>query len=212
MKFKITYFILFFLLFSCKNEIEKEKIVKEDELINEDKNKESIEVLFDETKFDDKSELEILKELGKGICNPLEKDEENYISPACSPKFFKIMPFKEDAPLKDAFILLIKSKVHGFPLRRVYVFQRENGKLIKVNSFVANIIEKRKSTSKHDDLILRFSDEDQNHFNCLFSWKTNHYEYQKVEQINDANIKVTYQDSMNVEILKVLESNKMLNI
>jgi hypothetical protein len=213
MKINLLYILLFFVLFSCKSGEENKNDEKENIEIQEKiETQENIEVLFDENTFEEKESITLLKELGAGICIPLEKDEENYLKPACSSKFFKLMPYKNDAPLKDAFLLLIKARVHDFPLRRVYIFQRENGKLIKVNSFVANIIGKRKSKTVYDDLILRFSDVDKNHFNCLFVWRNNHYEYSGVEQINDSNVKAEFQDSMNVEILKVIEDNGMLNI
>jgi hypothetical protein len=213
MKKNILLITLFFLLFSCKGESGNDSIkTKDDDNHQVEVKQENIEILFDESIFNEKESLDLLKELGAGICNPLEKDEENYLKPACSSKFFKLMPYKNDSPLKDAFLLLIKARVHDFPLRRVYIFQRENGKLVKVNSFVANIIGKRKSNTSYDDLILRFSDVDKNHFNCLFVWKNNRYEYSGVEQINDSNVKAEFRDSMNIEILKVIEGNGMLNI
>jgi hypothetical protein len=208
--FKIT--ILSLVLFSCKSNENTDTEENKKEVVVEQKSEENIEVLFDEENFVDNESISLLKELGNGICNPAEKDEENYMKPPCSAKFFKLMAFKQNSSLKDGFILLVKSRVHGFPLRRVYIFQREAGKLIKVNSFVANIIGKRKSKTSYDDLILRFSDVDKNHFNCIFVWKNNHYEYDRVEQINDANIKAEFQDSMNLEILKVIEQNGMMNI
>jgi hypothetical protein len=212
MKSIIKITILSLVLFSCKSNETPETEIQKDDVVSEIKSEENIEVLFDEENFEDKESISLLKELGNGICNPTEKDEENYMKPPCSAKFFKLMSFKQNSPLRDGFILLIKSRVHGFPLRRVYIFQREAGKLVKVNSFVANIIGKRKSKTSYDDLILRFSDVDKNHFNCIFVWKNNHYEYNRVEQINDANIKAEFQDSMNLEILKVIEQNGMMNI
>lgn len=205
--------ISIFFLISC-NGNEKDPTVKpikkETVVTNPDQKK--IEVLFEEATFQDKQSLPLLRELGEGICNPVEKDLENYIRPACDPKFFKFFPFKEQTEMKDAFVLLIKAKVHGFPIRRTFVYQREAGKLIKVNGFAANLIEMRKSKSKHDDLVLRFNDKYQNHFNCLFVWRNNHYEYEKVEQINDSDIKKELQDSMNIEIFKEIELEKMLQL
>ena len=116
--------------------------------------------------------------------------------------------------MKDAFVLLIKSRVQGFPLRRVLVFEREGKELVKVNGFVANLIGKRKSASKHDDLILRFNDQvgqgEVVFYNCLYVWKDKRYVFKQVEQINDANIKSQFQDSMNVEIETVITKNRMV--
>lgn len=210
------YFILplvCFIFFSCQEDSKNDnKEVKTYIKENKSGSEQNIEVLFNETEFKDSESLALLKELGHGICNIKEKDEENYIHPPCSAKFFKFFAYKDHGSMKDAFILLIKARVHDFPLRRVYIYQREQGKLVKVNSFVANLIGKRKSKTGYQDLVLRFSDQDQNHFNCIYVWKNNHYEYNRVEAINDSKIKSEFQDSMNVEILKVIETNGMQNI
>lgn len=171
----------------------------------------NIECLFDETTFASQDEYPLLKELK--ICDETQKDLNNHDVPACNPKFFKFYPFIENKKLKDAFVLLIKSRVQGFPLRRVLVFEREGKELVKVNGFVANLIGKRKSVSKHDDLILRFNDKvgmgEVVFYNCLYVWKDKHYVFKQVEQINDASIKPQYQDSMNVEIETVISKNRM---
>jgi hypothetical protein len=195
----------------CKEEIKD--LPKDNKLVKEVVDKNNIEVLFDETNFGDNESANLLKELGYGICNPAEIDEKNLGNPPCSPKFFKFFPFKDKTPMRNSFVLLIKANVHNFPLRRIYIYQREEGKLVKVNSFVANLIGKRpSSSSEYQDLVLRFSDVDQNHFNCIYVWKDNHYVYDRVEAINDAKIRKQFQDSMNVEILKVIEQNGMQNI
>jgi hypothetical protein len=95
----------------------------------------------------------------------------------------------------------------------VLIFERENGQLVKVNGFVANLIEKRKTKSQIDDIVLRFNDHlgggDIVFYNCLYRWEDKHYVFQKVEQINDANIKPMYQDSMNNEIYSIISSHQM---
>jgi hypothetical protein len=205
---------LIFFITSCKSENKKNdlelndsELTKENQL--ENKNETNIEVLFENEKFTENIELELLKELGIGMCDPNQKDLANYTRPACDPKFFKFFQLSKNKPLKNEFILLVKSMVHDFPLRRVFVFQRMDNKLVKVNGFIANLIGKRKSKTNYDDLILRFSDKDKNHFNCLYVWKNNHYEYEKVEEINDSKIKAVFQDSMNFEINKMIELNRM---
>ncbi len=201
------------LLFSCQgNEpVEKDPETKEESAPKKEPEKE-IEVLFDQTTFQDDQSLPLLRELGEGVCNPAEKDLENYFRPACNAKFFKLFAYREQVPMKDAFVLLVKARVHNFPLRRTFIYRREGGKLVKVNGFAANLIGMRKSASGYKDLVLRFNDEDQNHFNCVYVWRSNHYEFERVEQINDADLKKEFQDSMNTEIHKVIETNGMQNL
>lgn len=207
------FFALSILISSCKGDDPSRDISDSEKntlpsKTTEQKNK-PFEILFEESSFQDEYSLSLLRELGEGICSPTQKDLENYIKPACNPKFFKLIPFKEETPMKDAFILVIKSRVHGFPIRRVFIYQRENGQLIKVNGFASNLIDIRKSDTKHKNLVLRFSDEYQNHFNCLYVWRNNHYEYERVEEINDSPVKKQFQDSMNMEIHKLIEVNGM---
>lgn len=206
------YFLLLFAVLSfvaCKTEVE-DPIEDPIQKANPEQTKDSlIETIFDASLFEENTELDILKELGTGICNPAEKDETNYENPPCSPKFFKFFKYKEESALKDHFVLLVKSRVHNFPLRRVFVYQRVEGKLVRVNGFVANLIGLRKTNTKYKDLILRFSDEDRNHFNCIYTWRNMHYEYERVEQINDSKVRPMYQDSMNLEIERLILKQRM---
>jgi hypothetical protein len=196
-------------LVSCNEETKKQKTLAPTAKIGSQTN---IECLFDETTFESTDAYPLLKELK--ICDETQKDLNNHDVPACNPKFFKFYPFIENKKLKDAFVLLIKSRVQGFPLRRVLVFEREGKELVKVNGFVANLIGKRKSASKHDDLILRFNDKvgmgEVVFYNCLYVWKDKHYVFKQVEQINDASIKTEFQDSMNVEIETIISKNRMV--
>ena len=205
---KWCYFVVGLLVVACQEEVSKVKVKPEVKTGNQT----NIECLCDETTFATPDEYPLLKELK--ICDQTQKDLNNYDVPACNPKFFKFYPFIEHKELRDAFVLLIKSRVQGFPLRRVLVFEREGKELVKVNGFVANLIGKRKSASKHDDLILRFNDQvgqgEVVFYNCLYVWKDKRYVFKQVEQINDANIKSQFQDSMNVEIETVITKNRMV--
>lgn len=202
------FFVIGLVLISCQEEVPKTKVKPKLKVGTQT----NIECLFDETTFPSNHEFELLKELK--ICDVAQRDLNNYLVPACNPKFFKFFTFAENKKLKDAFLLLIKSKVQGFPLRRVLVFEREGKELVKVNGFVANLIGKRKSASRYDDLILRFNDkvggEEVVFYNCLYVWKDKHYVFKQVEQINDAIIKPEFQDSMNFEIETVISKNRMV--
>jgi hypothetical protein len=201
----LPFFFVLLIFSSCKDEPKDVplKIVDNQE-IKEEKN---IEILFDEVKFSDPKMLDLLYELK--ICDPNQKDLNNAVQPACNPKYFHVLPFIENEKIENAFILVIRSGVHDWPLRRALVYQREQGKLVLVNTFVAHLIGMRKSPSGHDDLVLQFFDEYENRLQCLYKWKENRYQYVCVEKIEGSNIKKELQDSMNVEIAKVIRDNKM---
>jgi hypothetical protein len=203
---KFIPFLLIFIVFSaCKDEPKDlpMNIIDNQEV----KNEKNIEILFDEVKFSNPKMLDLLYELK--ICDANQKDLNNAIQPACNPKFFHVLPYIENEKIENAFILVIRSGVHDWPLRRALVYQREQGKLVLVNTFIAHLIGMRKSTSGHDDLVLQFFDEYENRLQCLFKWKENRYQYVRVEKIEGSNIKKELQDSMNMEIAKVIRDNKM---
>jgi len=202
-------------LFSCssenkKNDAEGKAAVKKEEIQVVE-----VQTLFDKDQFDDPKKAELLQELK--VCSDKNKGPEDYMNPSCTPRFFNISPYIENTPIENAFLLQIKSKVGGFPLRRLLIFIREKGQLVKVNGFVANLIGTKKSTSKHDDLILRFNDKDQGQdvfYNCIFKWNGLSYKYDSVEAIEGADwggpVKAELKDSISKEIEKEITGNKMI--
>tara|TARA_R110000737_G_scaffold161270_1_gene189128 strand:- start:7823 stop:8473 length:651 start_codon:yes stop_codon:yes gene_type:complete len=206
--------ILFTALVGCKNEAEDLENLKT-EKIEETDGFQNIEILFDESEFTDPVMKELLLELK--ICS----EDENLIQtsevPPCTAEKFKFLPLQDKLSLKNGFILLIKAKTAGFPLRRILIFQRERGNLVKTNGFVANIIGRTKSQSGYDDLLLRFNDKDQGEdmfYNCLFSWEDGKYQYKQVEVIQGANwggpVKAMYKDSISKEIYQNIMNNEMI--
>lgn len=174
-----------------------------------------VETLFDKDSFDDPKHEELLKELK--ICSEFQKDTSNYLEPACSPRFFRILPMKDDTPVEDAFLLQIKSKVGGIKLRRLVTFVRERGELVKVNTFVANLIGTRKSKTHYNDLILRFNDNIDGEivfYNCIFTWDGTKYKFQTVELIEGATwrqrLKPEFKDSVSNDIYQTLVKNEMI--
>ncbi len=205
MKYLLPLFISA-ILFSCSsNHGEKPEPLVKEPIVQDDEKE--IMVLFNEKEFSDPKMSELLNELK--ICNPMQKDLNNASEPACDPRFFHIMPFIDNQPIENAFLLVIRAGVHDWPLRRVLVYQRDQGKLVLVNTFVATLIGTKKSSTGHDDLVLRFQDEYQNMFNCVYKWKENRYQYSSVSEINDSKVKASLQDSMNIEIANVINDNKM---
>ena len=213
---KFTYFILVIILSGCTGDDDLTKKIKPTDETGEIT---GIETLFDADSFTDPKHIELLKELK--ICSEFQKDTSDYLKPACSPRFFKIFPMRDDAPVENAFLLQIKSKVGGVKLRRLVTFEREKGELIKINAFVANLIGTRKSKTHYPDLILRFNDNvegDVIFYNCVFAWNGKTYKFQTAETIegNDSNgpwrqrIKAELKDSVSTEIYNTLVKNEMI--
>jgi hypothetical protein len=187
-----------------------------------DKPKENTEIQLIETDFNANTfsgttEIELLKELG--VCDSTAPNDNNLDRPACSPRFFRFFNYKKNADLRNNFILLLRSGVNGFPARRLLIFERENGKLVKTNEFIGYIIEKRTIKNKlHDDIVIRFYEKyyDQKYFyNCLFSWKDQRYEFVKCEAIGappkgDEAIKPELIDSVSSEIYKILIEKQLV--
>ena len=211
-KLPSVFFILFMgvLMYSCSEDEEKKKneALSQNELVG-------IETLFDQDNFEEASMEGLLKELN--LCNDTTTSLEDYMNPACSPRFFRFFKLTENTPLENGFLLQVKSKVSGFPLRRLLIFVRENGQLVKVNGFVANLIGRRKSDTAYDDLLLRFNDNvdgEITFYNCFYRWNGAKYEFLSVEVIEGANwggpVKKDLKDSMGIEIQKEISDNGML--
>ena len=64
--------------------------------------------------------LKLLMELN--LCNGEITDTLDYLNPSCSPFFFKFHELSKEVELKNGFMLQLKSKVNGFPLRRLLIF------------------------------------------------------------------------------------------
>ena len=187
-----------------------------------DKPKENTEIQLIETDFitntfSGTTEIELLKELG--VCDSTAQNDKNLDRPSCSPRFFRFFNYKKNAELRNNFILLLRSGVNGFPARRLLIFARENGQLVKTNGFIGYIIEKRRIKNKlHDDIVIRFYEKyyDQKYFyNCLFSWKDQRYEFVKCEAIGappkgDEAIKPELVDSVSSEIYKILIEKQLI--
>jgi hypothetical protein len=211
------YFILLFvaILFACSEENDENTTAHKKSSASSVNEVVGIETLFNDDEFTDSIHKKLLIELR--ICSQFQKDTANYMQPACSPRFFKIFPMRDDAPEKDAFLLQIKSKVSGVKLRRLVTFVRERGELVKCNTFVANLIGVRKSASHYYDLILRFNDNIGGEivfYNCIFSWEKSKYVFKSVELIEGATwrqrLKPEFKDSVSNEIYGTLVENKMV--
>lgn len=213
MKNYIIFTIVTFVLFACSSNTNKKANPKQldNEIAFID-----IETIFKKNqKFDDPKNLELLKELK--ICDIAQKDENDFLKPACSPFYFKFFKLNDKLDLENSFLLQIKSKTGGFPLRRVLIFERERGELVKANGFVANLIGVQKSKTNYANLLLRFNDNIEGEvvfYNCVFEWTGKKYDFKYVRDIEGENwggpVKLAERDSVSKEIYKILNQNTML--
>lgn len=84
MKRFLVYTLAAFVLFSCDTTTEEDDVKKD-----EPKEIVGVQTLFQEDVFTDKRHLDLLKELS--ICSEFQKDTSNYMEPACSPRFFRVL-------------------------------------------------------------------------------------------------------------------------
>jgi hypothetical protein len=187
---------------SNKNSSPAIKVKKEVDKIPEI---EQISTDFNLNSFKGKEEIELLKELR--ICDSTMKEDNNLARPSCSPRFFRFFKLKADKTLNEGFVLLVRSGVNGFPVRRLLIFHREGNKLINTNKFVGYIIEKRKVANNFDDIVIRFFERYQNQkyfYHCLYSWRNGKYQFVRCEEINSERVKPELLDSVSVEVQKIL--------
>lgn len=216
---KLTVFFLLpvVLFLSACNDAEEDTATKTKTTAVKDEF-EGIEVLFNEEEhFSAPNTVELLKEIN--ICSDVQMDEKGNLMTPCTPENFKLFPLKEGASLQDGFILLVKANTGGFALRRLLVFEREGGALVKVNGFIANLIGKKKKAGSNDDLLLRFIDKIEGsdvYYHCIFSWENGKYVFKTVEVIQEPAgnfsgiVKENVKDSVSQEIYKIITDNQMI--
>lgn len=115
-----------------------------------------ISTLFDQTEFPQAYLEQLLVEIK--VCNPqIEEMQADGITP-CTPSYFQFYSYNKNRKIEDAFMLQIKKGVNGFPYRRLLIFTRENGLLVKMNGIIGYLVEKRPSLSGMDDLVVAVVD------------------------------------------------------
>jgi len=206
------------IMLSCRNtEHSKDSNERDKQKPNTEKDFENKEILFDKKQFDDPISVGLLKEIN--ICSDTHKDVNGNLVTPCSPEAFELFPLQQSTPLSEGFILLVRANTGGIGLRRVLVFERENGILVKVNGFVANLIGTKENNHTNDDLLLRFIDKIDGSdvfYHCIFKWEDNRYVFKTVEAIHEpagnfyGKVKESVKDSVSQEILKILNENKMI--
>lgn len=201
------------LLSACKTENTNSEETEKNSV--EKEGFEYIQELFDQTDFDNPVHLELLKEIK--ICTLDTMAAKKPGASLCSAENFKFFPLRKDLNEKNGFLLLVKATTGGFPLRRLLVFQRERGELVKANGFVANLIGRIPTESGYDDLLLRFNDKDGTEdmfYNCVFTWNGSQYQFKQVDVIEGSNwggpVKAQFKDSISKEIYQNILNNQMV--
>lgn len=168
---------------------------------------EQVDMDFDDSdKFDDPVKLKLLEELN--LCGPTANDS---LTVACSPKFFTFIKLKEDKPLNDAFILkirsmtMLKSDPVPFPERRILVFEREKGQLVRTNGFVGELVQFEGSKNGvKSPMIVLYDPAEDILFHCAFEWSEGRYVYKSCEGLDIGGgpkpIKAAMKDSISKEI------------
>jgi len=166
---------------------------------------------FSLNKFTQGNERQLLHELG--ICDTLTVINNNLDIPACSPKFFRFFPLKNNTDFQNGFMLLVRSGVHAFPTRLLLIYQREGKQLVKVNGFNGYLIERRKTNTDYDDIVVRFFeryDRQKYFYHCLFTWDKGTYNYVNCEEINDQKVKKDKLDSVSKVVYGYLQDKKLI--
>ena len=145
---------------------------------------------------------------------------EGYKLP-CSPSFFKFYKLNSGKKLSEGFILLVNSRGFKdsnsfFTQRRLFVFEREKGKLVQVNRFKANLVELRKSKSNgYYEMLLRFRDSNKTVFYCSYRWENKKYSIHHCEEIGELGdraprkVKTELRKSVAEEIKSILSDEKL---
>jgi len=179
MRYLILFFSSVFIFNSCSPETEVKE--KEPEFISETT---SISTLFDQDSFNDSKHLELLAELR--ICNPETQDSViNGVFP-CSPRFFAFYSFNHNRKMEDAFLLQVRKGVNNYPYRRLLIFTREKGLLVKMNGANGYLVEKRSQPNGIDDLVVAIVDNIGGHYeryDVLLKYRDGKYHY--VEALGD---------------------------
>lgn len=210
----LSFLFLTFLLFACSSEKEEVKEVAQVHF-------EDIQTIFSPGEFSDTTKIQLLKELN--ICETrINPNDTAWTYAPCAPSNFRFLSFNEKKELKNSFMLQIKalsilpaSKGVPLPVRHLMIFERESGKLIKVNGFRGNLVGWRKGKNPEKDLLVRFYlPVDEVFANCTFTWNGGRYEFSNAISVDwgegDRTIKVEDRDSVSNLIYTDLINSSLL--
>lgn len=172
---------------------------------------------FEGIKFDDPVHLDLLEELG--ICEMVSSDSNYYAT--CSPENFKIIAYKKDKDIRDAFILQVKAAIRfkgqdvPLPVRHIVVFERENGELIRLNGFRGDLIGMTDGDSGIKDLMVAlYLTDDETLFHCLFKWNGGQYSFESIEGLDYGDgvrmLQPALKDSLSNDIYSSLMTSNLI--
>lgn len=175
----------------------------------------TVEKPFQNENFTAKTEADLLNELN--IC---ETGADSLFTP-CSAKYFTLREFRKDKDIKDAFILQVRGGVRlkgepePFPVRRLLVFERENGDLVRVNGFVGDLDSFEGTGTDIKNIIVAFYDaQDDVMFHCLFEWKEKRFSFKEVVSIDVGSgpkpVKKDQLESVSNEVYQLLMDKSMI--
>jgi len=135
-----------------------------------------------------------------------------------SEKYFNFMPLYPNKTLNDGFIMtlsgaLFMDRKYASMTNRTFVFERENGTLILVNSFKGSIKElKDVNSNTPSDIVIEFKSEKEGvYFYCIFNWINRKYIYSSCERISYDQgrtqhfIKTEEQEKVTKEVEKIIK-------
>ncbi len=175
---------------------------------------------FNDTEFKNSEHVELLRELN--VCEFKSADSTYFAT--CTPDNFKFLEYKNEAKVKDAFILEMKAGIFPKdqeiplpPVRHVVVFEREGGELVRVGGFRGDLIEMREnSVSGAKDLLLGLYDTDDGGvlFYCWFEWNGSKYLFKEIEGLDFGEgpkpLKEEVRESMTQEIYQTLLAKSLI--
>lgn len=217
MKYYLGIFAIL-LITSCQDEPDVIDPIENDNAISVNTGEiKHYEILFDETEFPEDLHQSLLNELN--ICDSLGSTPTGCTP--CIAENFKLLEYKNDKTIKDAFLLqvkaltILKGQEGQLPMRHLIIFERENGVLVKVNGFRGKLIATRESDTGAKDLVVRFYvPEDKAFLNCLFVWTGAKYRFQSVEAIDGAGghgaVKDEVKEEVSKEVYQSLIKNSLL--
>ncbi|MCH2226078.1 MAG: hypothetical protein MK066_15020 [Crocinitomicaceae bacterium] len=219
MKYASYIFLLGFFVASCapSEEIEKDDLSPDIEVIDDFSEFEDVRTNFKESSFKSPVHAELLEELD--ICLMVDQDSTPFA--ACSPENFRIIPIFGEDQVKESFILQMKAGIvlkgqdKAIKDRSIIVFERERNELVKVNGFHGEITSLKEGENGAKEMILTMYDHiDECYFDCLFKWDGNHYSFDAALAINYGEgfkpIKTELRDSISKDIYNELMSKSII--